>query len=154
ITARCSTSTKHRSRSVRRCWQKPRSRCSKIKQQNKRSQISHFKGISPTVMCPFLLFARRAGYDWRKYSNLSGWLISYKITDIKAYVVWVGSLNQLLVKVETDAGLYGWGESWLSGREQAVMGAVRHYREFLIGRDARRIGALWQEMYRSQYFEG
>ena len=27
-------------------------------------------------------------------------------------------------------------------------------REFLIGRDPMRIGALWQEMYRSQYFEG
>ena len=27
-------------------------------------------------------------------------------------------------------------------------------REFLVGRDPMRIGALWQEMYRSQYFEG
>ena len=36
----------------------------------------------------------------------------------------------------------------------AVVGAVNHYREFLIGRDPMRIGALWQEMYRSQYFEG
>jgi len=26
------------------------------------------------------------------------------------------------------------------------MGAVQHYREFLIGKDASRIGALWQEM--------
>jgi galactonate dehydratase len=34
------------------------------------------------------------------------------------------------------------------------MGAIDHYREFLIGRDPTRIGALWQEMYRSQYFEG
>jgi galactonate dehydratase len=77
-----------------------------------------------------------------------------KITDIKTFPVWVGLRNQLIVKVETDEGLYGWGESGLSGRELAVMGAIKHYREFLIGRDARRIGALWQEMYRSQYFEG
>ena len=49
---------------------------------------------------------------------------------------------------------YGWGESGLSGREKAVVGAVEHYAEFLIGRDPMRIGALWQEMYRSQYFEG
>jgi galactonate dehydratase len=66
----------------------------------------------------------------------------------------VGSRNQLIVKVETDSGLYGWGESGLAGRELAVVGAIKHYREFLIGRDPRRIGALWQEMYRSQYFEG
>jgi galactonate dehydratase len=59
-----------------------------------------------------------------------------------------------VVKVETDEGVFGWGESGLSGREKAVVGAIEHYREFLIGRDPMRIGALWQEMYRSQYFEG
>ena len=77
-----------------------------------------------------------------------------KIIDVKAYPAWVGHRNQCLVKVETDEGIYGWGESGLSGRELAVVGAVKHFREFLIGRDPQRIGALWQEMYRSQYFEG
>ena len=77
-----------------------------------------------------------------------------KITDIKTYPAWVGQRNQMIVKVETDEGLHGWGESGLSGRELAVTGAVNHYREFLIGRDPLRMGALWQEMYRSQYFEG
>jgi len=60
----------------------------------------------------------------------------------------------MLVKVETDEGIYGWGEAGLSGRELAVAGMVKHYREFLIGRDPMKRGALWQEMYRSQYFEG
>lgn len=77
-----------------------------------------------------------------------------KITDIKSYPVWVGSRNQLIVKVETDEGIYGWGESGLSGREQAVAGALRHYREFLLGKDPMQIGRIWQEVYRSQYFEG
>lgn len=77
-----------------------------------------------------------------------------RITAITPFPVWVGMRNQLLVKVETDEGVYGWGESGLSGREKAVSGAVEHYREFLIGRDPMAIGALWQEMYRSQYFEG
>ncbi|MFD9900344.1 mandelate racemase/muconate lactonizing enzyme family protein [Mesorhizobium sp. NPDC059025] len=77
-----------------------------------------------------------------------------KITAIRPYPVWVEPRNQLIVKVETDEGLFGWGESGLSGREKAVIGAIEHYREFLIGRDPLRIGALWQEMYRSQYFEG
>src|SRR5882757_11468089 len=77
-----------------------------------------------------------------------------KITAIKPYPVWVGTRNQMLVKVETDEGLHGWGESGLSGREKAVVGALEHYREFLIGRNPMQIGALWQEMYRSQYFEG
>ena len=77
-----------------------------------------------------------------------------KITAIKPYPAWVGHRNQLIVKVETDEGVYGWGESGLSGREKAVVGAIEHYREFLIGKDAFNIGAIWQEMYRSQYFEG
>ena len=77
-----------------------------------------------------------------------------KITAIHPLPAWVGIRNQLLVKVETDEGIYGWGESGLSGREKAVVGAIEHYREFLIGRDPFAIGALWQEMYRSQYFEG
>src|SRR6266487_5441136 len=76
------------------------------------------------------------------------------ITDIKPYPVWVGHRNQMLVKVETNQGIYGWGESGLSGRELAVAGAINHYREFLIGQDPMQIGRIWQEIYRSQYFEG
>jgi len=77
-----------------------------------------------------------------------------KITDIKPYPIWVGRRNQMLVKVETDSGIYGWGESGLSGRELAVEGAVKHYANFLVGSDPMKIGRAWQEMYRSQYFEG
>ncbi|RUT29275.1 mandelate racemase/muconate lactonizing enzyme family protein [Arsenicitalea aurantiaca] len=77
-----------------------------------------------------------------------------KITAIRPYAVWVGIRNQLVVKVETDEGVFGWGESGLSGREKAVVGAIEHYTEFLLGKDPFQIGALWQEMYRSQYFEG
>ena len=37
-----------------------------------------------------------------------------KITDIKPIPVQVGHRNQLIVKVETDEGIYGWGESGVS----------------------------------------
>jgi len=77
-----------------------------------------------------------------------------KITAIRPYPVWIGHRNQLIVKVETNEGIFGWGESGLSYRERAVAGAIEHYSQFLVGRDPFRIGALWQEMYRSQYFEG
>ncbi len=78
-----------------------------------------------------------------------------KITDIKTYPVQIETGNQLIIKVETDdSQLYGWGASGLSSRELAVAGAVQHFRQFLIGKDPRKIGALWQEMYRGQYFEG
>lgn len=77
-----------------------------------------------------------------------------KITDIRPYPIWIGDRNQLIVKVETDTGVHGWGESGLSSRELAVVGAIDHYGQFLIGRDPMLAGAHWQEMYRSQYFEG
>ncbi|MBN1399896.1 MAG: mandelate racemase/muconate lactonizing enzyme family protein, partial [Anaerolineae bacterium] len=77
-----------------------------------------------------------------------------KITDIKTFSLPAGGKNQFIVKVETDEGLEGWGEGGLSTRDLAMKGAVQHYREWLIGRDPMRRGALWQEMYRSQYFEG
>ncbi len=77
-----------------------------------------------------------------------------KITAIKPFPVWVGHRNQLIVKIETDQGIFGWGESGLSGREKAVVGAIEHFREFLIGKNPFEIGRIWQELYRSQYFEG
>lgn len=77
-----------------------------------------------------------------------------KITDIKCFIPWVGHRNQFVAKVETDEGYCGLGESGVSGRELAVEGAVKHFREFLIGKDPMRLGALWQELYRGQYFEG
>ena len=77
-----------------------------------------------------------------------------KIKEITGYAKWIGNRNQFIVIIETDNGLYGLGEGGFSGRELAVEGALRHLKEFLIGKDPRNIGALWQEMYRGAYFEG
>lgn len=77
-----------------------------------------------------------------------------KITAIHAFPVWVGIRNQMLVKVETDQGIFGWGESGLTGREKAVAGALEHFAEIIVGMDPFNIGAIWQKLYRSQYFEG
>ncbi len=67
-----------------------------------------------------------------------------KIMDIKVYPTWVGNRNQLLVKVETDEGIHGWGEAGVSGRELAGKGAAEDYRPFLLGRDPRPRGGLRQ----------
>ena len=77
-----------------------------------------------------------------------------RITDVQTFIPKVGNRLQCLVKVETDSGIVGWGESGLSARERAVAAAVGHYREFLIGADPMARGAIWQRLYRSQYFEG
>lgn len=77
-----------------------------------------------------------------------------KITAIHTFPVWVGIRNQLLVKIETDEGVFGWGESGLTGREKAVVGAIEHFAEIIVGMDPFNIGGIWQKLYRSQYFEG
>ena len=77
-----------------------------------------------------------------------------KIADIQFYSFNPGRRNLQVVRVESDNGYYGWGEAGLCSRDLAVGGAVAHFRDFLIGQDPRRIGRIWQETYRSQYFEG
>ena len=77
-----------------------------------------------------------------------------KIASIEPVIAAVGSRNQLLVKVTVENGAFGWGESGLSGREKAVAAALEHFEQFLLGKDARETGRIWQEVYRSQYFEG
>lgn len=75
-----------------------------------------------------------------------------KITDITCYPVWGGSRNYLFVVVDTDEGLYGVGESGLTGRELAVMGAIDHLKPLLVGQDATRIEHLWQVLSRGGFF--
>ena len=77
-----------------------------------------------------------------------------KITNVIPYPIWIGSRNQLLVKIETDNNVFGWGESGLSARELGVSGIIDHYKEIMIGMDPFEIGKIWQRLYRSQYFEG
>ncbi len=77
-----------------------------------------------------------------------------RIAEVSTLIARVGRRNQLLVKVTTEDGLVGWGESGLSGREKSVAATVDHYAGFLVGQDSRNISRIWQESYRSQYFEG
>ena len=47
-----------------------------------------------------------------------------KITAVRGFPVKVGHRNQFVVKIETDAGLYGVGEGGISGRELAMLGML------------------------------
>ena len=59
-----------------------------------------------------------------------------------------------LVKITTDTGLSGWGESTLEGKPESVEGAVRELADYLVGKDPLRIEHHWQHMYRSAFFRG
>ncbi len=75
-----------------------------------------------------------------------------KITNIECYPVWGGQRNFLFVVVDTDEGIYGVGEAGITGREKAVVGAVEHFRDLLVGEDPTRIEHIWQVLFRGGFF--
>ncbi len=77
-----------------------------------------------------------------------------KITQIKTFLVGMTGHNVILVKVETDEGLFGIGEASLAGRDRGVLGILEHLRELLVGRDPARIEDTWQELYRNTFWRG
>ncbi len=59
-----------------------------------------------------------------------------------------------LVKITTDDGLIGWGETTLEGKPKSVAAAVDELAEYLVGKDPLRIEHHWQHIYRSAFFRG
>lgn len=59
-----------------------------------------------------------------------------------------------LVKITTDTGIVGWGETTLEGKPKSVHAAVEELAEYLIGKDPLRIEHHWQHIYRSAFFRG
>ncbi len=60
----------------------------------------------------------------------------------------------LLLTLETDTGLIGWGEPTLEGQTQAVAAAVESLLRLIADEDPRRIEHLWQRMYRGGFYRG
>ncbi len=74
-----------------------------------------------------------------------------KITRLSTYRV---APRWMFLKMETDAGLSGWGEPIVEGRARTVETAVHELSEYLIGRDPARISDLWQTLYRGGFYRG
>ena len=58
------------------------------------------------------------------------------------------------VKITTDTGLVGWGETTLEGKAKSTMAAVEELADYLVGKDPLRIEHHWQHIYRSAFFRG
>ena len=74
-----------------------------------------------------------------------------KITDIKTFPydgIW---RDLVFVKVETDEGVYGWGEAGGIGRERACEATVQEMKPYFIGQDPGQIELLWNTVYRDAY---
>ena len=77
-----------------------------------------------------------------------------KITQIETFLVRPDSRNFVFVKVHTDEGIYGVGEAYSAGPDDAVAAVIHDFEEWLIGRDPRDIEFLWQLLYNASRFPG
>ncbi|MEM7129746.1 MAG: mandelate racemase/muconate lactonizing enzyme family protein [Chloroflexota bacterium] len=75
-----------------------------------------------------------------------------KITNVETFPVWGGHRNFLFLVIDTDEGIYGVGEAGITSREQAVIGAIDHFRDLLIGEDPFRTEHIWQLLFRGGFF--
>jgi L-alanine-DL-glutamate epimerase-like enolase superfamily enzyme len=74
-----------------------------------------------------------------------------KITALKTYVV---APRWLFLKVETDAGISGWGEPVLEGHAETLATKIAELGDFVIGLDPRRVEDIWQLIYRNGCYRG
>lgn len=74
-----------------------------------------------------------------------------KITAITTYLV---PPRWLFVRIETDAGIVGWGEPIVEGRAHTVAAAVEELSDYLIGKDPRHIEDHWNVLYRGGFYRG
>jgi len=74
-----------------------------------------------------------------------------RLADLRLYHV---KPRYLLVRLETDNGLVGWGEATLEGRSRTTATAVTELFETIRDEDPRRIEHIWQRMYRGGFYRG
>ena len=78
-----------------------------------------------------------------------------KITGMKVFGVSLTPDSDrpfVFVKLETDAGVIGWGEGTLEGKAAAVMACVQDFRDFVIGADPMQVEHHWQSMYVQSFY--
>jgi galactonate dehydratase len=79
-----------------------------------------------------------------------------RITDVEVYAGYAAAQrrNVTLVRVATDAGIDGWGDCGLSGKENATAECVREFRSWLVGQDPFRAEHIWQDLFRGSFWRG
>ena len=74
-----------------------------------------------------------------------------KITRLTTFLV---PPRWCFLRIDTDAGISGWGEPVVEGRAHTVAAAVDELSDYLIGKDPHHIEDLWSVMYRAGFYRG
>ncbi|MSV27974.1 MAG: galactonate dehydratase [Bryobacterales bacterium] len=77
-----------------------------------------------------------------------------KITGIKTFLVGEGSRNWVYVKILTDQGIYGIGEAYSAGPDEATIKVIEDFATWLVGQDPRNVQYLFDVMYNTTRFPG
>ena len=75
-----------------------------------------------------------------------------KITAIKTFVARFGNRPRALIKVETDEGIYGWGEAYSTGPDLSVKPVADYLFEMIKGEDPRRIEYIMMKLHQQFRF--
>ena len=75
-----------------------------------------------------------------------------KITALKTFLPTFGSRSRGLIKVETDEGIYGWGEAYSVGPDLSVKPIVDYLEPWFVGEDPRRIEYLMMKTHQQFRF--
>lgn len=75
-----------------------------------------------------------------------------KITAIKTFMTRWSNRPRALVKIETDEGLYGWGEAYNHGPDLAIKPVADYIFEMIKGEDPRRIEYIILKLYQQFRF--
>ena len=79
--------------------------------------------------------------------------VNMKVTKIKSFPITDDSGRlYYIVKVETDAGIYGLGEVGIARWGAAIGKAIDHLSEIVVGEDPFSTEKLWQRMFRGSFF--
>lgn len=77
------------------------------------------------------------------------------VTKVDCFLIAAGWRNYTFVKIQTDAGLVGWGEGTLGWKETAVRELVLDYgRRYLVGQSPFDIEDLWFRLYQIEHNTG
>ena len=77
-----------------------------------------------------------------------------KITDLRVFHTSGGHANWIFVKLYTDEGITGVGESTMERHDAVIIQALESFKDFLIGQDARQIEYIWNSLYKQTFWYG
>jgi galactonate dehydratase len=77
-----------------------------------------------------------------------------KITDVKVIRTQGAHANWTFVKLYTDSGLTGVGESSIERHDVVVAKALESFKEFLVGKDPFDIEFIWNSLYKQTFWYG